>query len=61
VIHKSSSFVCVEYLNQVRTKRRSLDRADLSSSPSKEIGEEAQEGIKEKLLNISCYECIKIL
>lgn len=39
-------FICVEYLDQVRTKRRSLDRADLSSSPTKEVGEEAQEGTK---------------
>ena len=29
-----------EYLEQVRTKRRSLDRSELASSPTKEIVDE---------------------
>ena len=31
--------ICLEYLDQVRTKRRSLDRNELSSSPTKEVEE----------------------
>ena len=34
--------ICLEYLDQVRTKRRSLDRNELSSSPTREVGEESQ-------------------
>ena len=48
-VHNNSLPVYLEYLNQVRTKRRSLDRAELSSSPTKEVGEESQ-GMK-----IHCY------
>ena len=44
----------LEYLDQVRTKRRSLDRTELSSSPTKEVGEEHQ-GTREDN-NIYYYE-----
>lgn len=29
-------YFCVEYLDQVRTKRRSLDRREASSSPTRD-------------------------
>lgn len=43
----------LEYLDQVRTKRRSLDRTDLTSSPTKEVEED--QGAK-KDSNIYSYE-----
>lgn len=50
----------LEYLDQVRTKRRSLDRTELSSSPTREAGEEHQ-GTREDSI-IYCYEfCILFL
>lgn len=41
-MYNNSLSICLEYLDQVRTKRRSLDRNELSSSPTKEVGEESQ-------------------
>ena len=49
-----------EYLEQVRTKRRSLDRTELASSPTKEIGDEPKGKTVVLELSISKFEILRV-